>query len=345
MSWDEEFSCEPRADPAAPDATFVLVMIGTLRVAVAQIAPVLLDREGTLAKVVARVDEAAARGCALVAFGEALVPGYPVWLERTDAARFEAADQKELHARYLEQAVDLDAGHLDGVADAARRGRITVVLGVVERAADRGGHSAFCTALVVGPEGRIRVRHRKLVPTHEERLTWAAGDGHGLCVVGLGAFRLGVLNCWENWMPLARAALQAQGEDLHVGLWPGRVRNTVDVARFAAREGRSYVLAASGVLRGADVPADAPSRERFVQGRDEVILDGGSAIAGPDGGWIVSPVGGGRETLLVAELSYARLLGERQSFDPAGHYARPDVLRLAVDRRRLRAAEIEDGAT
>ena len=304
-----------------------------LRVALAQIAPVFLDREATLAKVVLRVREAAARGCRLVAFGEALVPGYPVWIERTDGARFEAKDQKELHARYLEQAVQPEAGHLDAVCGAAREGSIAVVLGTIERAADRGGKSVYCTCFYIAPDGSIASAHRKLMPTHEERLSWAQGDGAGLVVHPLAPFTVGALNCWENWMPLARAALYAQGEDLHVALWPGGEHNTRDLTRFIAREGRSFVLSVSGLLRPDDIPDDVPHRARILAFGEEFLLNGGSAVAGPDGEFLVEPVVG-REELIVTELDHRRVLEERHSFDPSGHYARPDVLRLVLDRRR-----------
>ena len=305
----------------------------TLRVALAQIAPVLLDREATLAKVVARIDEAAKCGCGLVTFGEALVPGYPVWLSRAGGARFDAPDQKQIHALYLDQSVQPEAGHLDEVCAAARRGGVAVVLGIVERAADRGGHSLYCSRVYIGADGGLGSVHRKLMPTYEERLVWGSGDGAGLVVHQLGAFTVGGLNCWENWLPLARAALHAQGEDLHVAGWPGAAVNTADITRFLAREGRSYVLSVSGLLRAADVPADVPHRDRIVATEDEVLCDGGSAAAAPDGSWVVEPVVG-REELIVIDLDHARVREERQNFDYSGHYGRPDVLRLEVDRRR-----------
>ena len=305
---------------------------GTLRVAIAQIAPVLLSREETLAKVNARVLEAAASGAGLVAFGEALVPGYPAWIERTDGARFDARDQKELFAMYADQAVQVEAGHLDELRSLARSKSVAVVLGVIERPSDRGGKSLYCTSVFIDAAGEVRSTHRKLVPTYEERLAWAPGDGHGLRVHRVGPFTVGALNCWENWMPLARAALYAAGEDLHVSHWPGGAHNT-EIARFTAREGRSYHLAASNVLRAEDVPADFPSRERFVGEAGELLYDGGSCIVGPDGRYVVEPLVG-REGLLTAELRLERVFEERQNFDPSGHYARPDVLSLRVDRSR-----------
>jgi len=313
-----------------------------VKVAIAQIAPVFLDRAATLTKVVERVREAAGQDAALVAFGETLVPAYPAWISRTDGARFESDEQKALHARYLDQAVVPERGDLDAVCDAAREGGVAVILGVAERAADRGGHSLYCSRVFIDTDGRIASVHRKLMPTYEERLAWGVGDGAGLVTHRVGPFTVGALNCWENWMPLARAALYAAGEDLHVMLWPGDRRLTEDITRFVARESRSFVVSASAIIREQDVPADVPMRDRIAPPGD-VLYDGGSAIAGPDGRWIVEPVVG-EERLIVADLDHAHVQRERQSFDPVGHYARPDVLRLEVDRRRQTAATWLDDA-
>jgi nitrilase len=175
------------------------------------------------------------------------------------------------------------------------------------------------------------------MPTYEERLSWGIGDGAGLVTHRVGPFTLGALNCWENWMPLARAALYGLGMDLHVMLWPGSLGLTRDITRFAAREGRTFVLSASNLVRDSDIPRSVPHRDRFCRDA-ELLYDGGSCIAGPDGSWIVEPVTG-REDLVIADLDPARVAGERQNFDPAGHYARPDVLRLIVDRRRHTGVE------
>ncbi|MGO4666142.1 carbon-nitrogen hydrolase family protein [Bosea sp. 2RAB26] len=314
-----------------------------LTVGLAQIAPVWLDRDATLRKVADWIARAAAAGCGFVAFGEALVPGYPFWIEHTDGARFESSLQKEIHAHYLDQAVQIEAGHLAAVCAAAQRGGIAVMLGIIERPADRGGHSVYCSRVHIGADGMIASVHRKLMPTYEERLSWAPGDGHGLQVHRVGAFTVGGLNCFENWMPLSRAALYAQGENLHVALWPGNLRNTVDTTCFLAREGRSYVLAVSGLMRKQDVPAGSPAAA-MLETCPEILADGGSGIAGPDGKWVIEPVTG-REELLVATLDHREVRRERQNFDQAGHYARPDVTRLVVNRTRQGVASFRDEGT
>ena len=312
----------------------------TLRVSIAQIAPVLLDRGATVAKAAQWVHRAADEGATLVCFGETLIPAYPVWLDRLDGARFNDDRNKALHARYLDQGVDVDAGHLDPLTQAAAERGIHVVVGVYETPRDRGGHTGFCTRVVIDDAGRVASTHRKLMPTYEERLAWGIGDGAGLVTHPVGPFTMGALNCWENWIPLARAALYAAGEDLHVALWPGATRITKDITRFIAMEGRSYVISAGVLIREGDIPADMPARDELCEA-GETLYDGGSCIAAPDGSWIVEPTVG-EETLITADLDRAMVLRERQNFDPAGHYSRPEVLRLTVDRRRQSAAEFID---
>ncbi|MEP5763277.1 MAG: carbon-nitrogen hydrolase family protein [Halieaceae bacterium] len=312
-----------------------------LTVALAQLAPVWLDRAATLEKILAAIDQAAAEHAQLVCFGESLLPGYPFWLERTDGAVFESPQQKELHAFYLAQAVSIEEGHLQPVCQRAAQHGITVILGTAERAGDRGGHSIYCSLVYIDAEGEILHVHRKLMPTYEERLTWSPGDGHGLRTHPLGAFTVGALNCWENWMPLPRAALYAQGEDLHVAIWPGAERNTHDITRFMAKEGRSFVISVSGLMRPSDVPMTMPQRDEILLGAEDFLADGGSCIAGPGGEWVLEPQTE-REGVFIATLDQQRVLEERQNFDPAGHYSRPDVTRLEVNRERQRTVHFSD---
>lgn len=310
-----------------------------MKIALAQIAPVFLDRVATTDKIVRWIANAAEVGAAMVAFGETLLPGYPFWPCRTDGARFNADDQKAWYSLYVEQAVDLARGHLDPIRDAAKRHRVTVIAGVLERARDRGS-TVFCSRVFIDAEGEVLSVHRKLIPTYEERLVWGMGDGAGLRVHRVGEFHVGALNCWENWMPLARAALYAAGEDVHVMLWPGSQRLTRDITRFVALESRGYVFSVGGLLRESDLPAWLPDRERLAS-KGETLYDGGTCVAGPDGSWIVEPAIGA-ERLILADLDPAMIRRERQNFDPAGHYARPDVFTLEVNRKRQTTAEWSD---
>ena len=312
-----------------------------MRVALAQIAPAWLQREATLDKIIARLEEAAGQGAQLAAFGEALLPGYPFWPELTDGARFDSAEQKEVFAHYAGQAVDIGGGQLDPLCRKAAELGVAVYLGTIERTAERGGFSLYATLVFIDADGRVGSAHRKLMPTYEERLVWSPGDGHGLRVHELGEFRVGGLNCWENWMPLPRAALYGQGENLHVAVWPGSRRNTEDITRFIARESRSFVVSVSGLMHRDWIPASMPQAERIRAEASGWMADGGSCVAGPDGEWLLEPQIE-KEGVWCVDLDIAAVARERQNFDPAGHYSRPDVTRLKVSRKRQKTVRFED---
>lgn len=312
-----------------------------LTVALAQIAPVWLNKQATLEKVMAAVQEASEQGAQLVTFGETLLPGYPFWLERTGGAEFNSARQKDMQRHYLQQAVTIVDGDLAPLCKLAAQCGISVILGTAERAADRGGHSIYCSLVYIDSHGAIRHVHRKLMPTYEERLTWSPGDGHGLQTQRLGAFTVGALNCWENWMPLARAALYGQGEDLHVAIWPGGYHNTHDITRFIAKEGRSYVVSVSALMRPCDVPEGTPMRDLMLDGAPAFMANGGSCVAAPDGSWVLEPQTE-VEKVFIATLDHAKVLEERHNFDPVGHYSRPDVTHLRINRTRQSTVSFDD---
>lgn len=307
----------------------------------AQIAPVWLNKHKTIEKVKDYIEKASREQCELLVFGEAFVPGYPFWISLTDGAKFDAPIQKEIHAHYVNNAVQIEAGDLDDICLLSKQFKMAIYLGVIERAKDRGGHSIYCSLVYIDPNGEIKSVHRKLQPTYEERLTWSPGDGNGLRVHGLKQFTVGGLNCWENWMPLSRTALYAMGEDLHIAVWPGADYNTKDITRFIARESRSYVVSVSSLMRIEDFPENTPHLDEILKNAPAMLVNGGSCIAGPDGEWIVPPIIE-KEGLFVSTIDFDRVLQERQNFDPVGHYSRPDVTKLTINRERQSILDIED---
>lgn len=312
-----------------------------LRVGMAQISPVWLDKKKTIAKIIFQINEAADKECELLVFGEGLLPGYPFWLGLTRATEFDSKMQKEMHAHYVRNAIQIEAGELDDITRICRDRKISVYLGLIERPLNRGGHSLYCSLVYIDSNGEIRSVHRKLQPTYDERLTWSPGDGNGLQVHPLKKFKVGGLNCWENWMPLPRTALYGLGEDLHIAVWPGSDHNTRDITRFIARESRSFVISVSSLMNKNDFPDDTPYLDEILQDCPDVLANGGSCIAGPDGEWIIEPQIG-KEGLIIQDIDFNRVLEERQNFDVVGHYSRPDVTRLIVNRERQSILDIED---
>lgn len=312
-----------------------------LKVALAQIAPVWLNKAQTLVKIESQIIKAARNNADLIVFGEGLLPGYPFWLALTEGASWNTKVNKELHSHYLQNAVTLESGDLHSICSLAKKFSMAIYLGIIERPLDRGGHSLYASLVYIDELGEIRSVHRKLQPTYDERLTWSPGDGNGLRTHRLKQFTLGGLNCWENWMPLPRASLYAQGEDLHVAVWPGSDHNTREITRFIARESRSFVISVSALMKIEDFPSGTPHLEKIFEKSPKILANGGSCIAGPDGEWILKPVLN-KEGNIYQILDFNRVLEERQNFDPVGHYSRPDVTKLIVNRERQSTIGFEE---
>ena len=312
-----------------------------LKIAMAQIAPVWLDKQATLNKVKKAIIDASQQNVELIVFGEGLIPGYPFWLALTGGAEWNKKINKELHAHYLSNAITIEAGDLKSVCQLAKVHKMAIYLGIIEKPQDRGGHSVYASLVYINQSGEIKSVHRKLQPTHDERLTWSPGDGHGLQVHPLKKFTVGGLNCWENWMPLPRTALYGLGENLHIAVWPGSDHNTKDITRFIARESRSFVISVSCLMTKSDFPSDIPHYEKIIKDAPKVLANGGSCIASPDGEWLVAPIVN-KEGLIIETLDFNRVLEERQNFDCVGHYSRPDVTKLHVNRERQSTVSYED---
>ncbi|MEP6901852.1 MAG: carbon-nitrogen hydrolase family protein [Actinomycetota bacterium] len=312
----------------------------TLKIGLAQFAPVWMNREKTLEKALIYAEDAANQDCEFVVLGgEACVGGYPYWLELTDGARFNSPVQKEFFAEYSNQAVVIKRGDLRAACDLARTRKIAIYLGIVEKPAERG-ESLYAALVFIDRSGEIKSVQRKLVPTYEERLVWANGDGHGLRVHPLNAFTVGGLNCWENWNPLARAALYGQGEDFHISVFPGSIHN-VDITKFIAKESRSFAASVCCVMRKEDFPSETIHLDKILETAPDILSNGGTCLAAPDGEWLIEPLGT-EEKLVIAEINHQRVREERQNLDVAGHYSRPDVLQLKVNRERQKIVIIDE---
>ena len=301
-------------------------MDAPVKVACVQAEPVILDREATIDKLTRLAAEAAGEGASLLVFPEAFIPVYPssTWAKALAGWGDERA--KEAFARLAEQSVAVPGEAADRIGQAARENEVWIVTGVTEVDPERPG-TLYNTLLYHAPDGRLALHHRKLVPTNHERLVWGQGDGGGLRAIPTEIGRIGGLICWENYMPLARFALYESGVEIYIASTADDSDAWQATLVHIARESRAFVIAPSHFQRASSYPDDFPLRDEL-EGLD-VIGRGGSAILAPGAEYLAGPLYD-EEGILYAELDPAVLRAERQRFDPAGHYHRPDVLRLKV---------------
>lgn len=295
-------------------------------VAAVQAAPIYLNLERSLARALELIAEAAKRRAQLVVFPESWLPGYPAWLDICrDVALWDHLPTKRLYAQLLENSVTIPSRTTEALADAARRHNLTLVMGVHERVSQGAGRGTlYNSMLTFGPTGELLNVHRKLVPTFNERLIWGQGDGRGLRTVETPVGRVGGLICWEHWMPFARQTLHIAGEDIHIGLWPS-VKEMYQIAsRHYAFEGRCFVVAAGGIMRRSDLPSEFEFGENVPGDDSEFILNGGSAVIGPDGQYVAGPAFGS-EVIILARINLERIREESMTLDVTGHFNRPDL--------------------
>ncbi|MEA2550692.1 MAG: nitrilase [Actinomycetota bacterium] len=302
----------------------------TYTAAVIQRPPVLLDRGASMAKVLEGVEEAASSGARLVVFPETYLPGYPEYIWRLRPGD-DYDISREIHGKLIAGSVDIGAGDLRPIQDAARRSGTTVSIGVHERDGSFSRGTLYNTVVLIDAEGAIRNRHRKLVPTNPERMVWAPGDAAGLRVTDTPLGRIGGLICWENYMPLARFALYAQGIDVWVAPTWDEGDAWIASMRHIAQEGRCWVIGAGCAIRASDVPADFPRRDELYPDPDEWLNPGDSVIVSPSGEIVAGPL---REAygILTAEIDPVAARTAHYTLDVAGHYNRPDIFSLRVDR-------------
>jgi nitrilase len=302
----------------------------TVRVACVQAEPVVLDRERTLDRLAALTAEAKQGGAGLVVFPETFIPAYPSSAWARFLAGWADPRAKGAFAMLARESVEVPGPAADRLGEIAREHEVWLVTGVNERDPANPG-TLYNALLYHGPDGKLAVHHRKLVPTNHERLIWGQGDGGGLRALQTQIGRIGGLICWENYMPLARFSLYESGVEIYIASTADDGDAWQSTLVHIARESRAFVVAPAHFQRAGSYPDDFPLRDELA-GLD-VIGRGGSAILAPDGSYLAGPLYD-EEGILYADLDPQRLDEERQRFDPAGHYHRPDVLELKVTPRK-----------
>ena len=309
------------------------------KIAVVQTPPVFLDRERTIEKAVTLVEEVAAEGVDLVVFPETFIPGYPIWMWRLRPGA-DMSLTNELYGRLFENAVDLETDDLAPLRSAAEKHSITIVCGMNERDGVVSRGTLYNTVVVIGSDGSIVNRHRKLMPTNPERMVHGFGDASGLRVIDTPAGRIGTLLCWENYMPLARYALYAQGVEIYIAPTYDSGDAWIGTLQHIAREGRCWVVGSGFVMRASDIPDDFPEKAELFPDPDTWVNPGDSLVIGPDGKTAEGPM---RQEVgvLFAEIDTKAVGVARRSLDVAGHYSRPDIFELRVNREQQKPIAFE----
>lgn len=309
------------------------------KLAIIQKPPVFLDKQKTIQNAVALIEEAANEGAELVIFPEAFIPGYPVWIWRLrPGGDWGLTD--EIHALLLENAVNLGTKDLEPIYKAAKNNQVTVVCGIDERDNQLSQATLYNTTIVIGPDGQLLNRHRKLMPTNPERMVWGFGDASGLKVVETPCGRIGTLICWENYMPLARYALYAQGIEIYIAPTYDSGDGWIGTLQHIAREGCCWVVGSGNAIKASDIPEDFPGKAQLYPDPDEWVNPGDSIVIAPGGEIITGPMRN-EQAILYAEVDKERVGIARRSLDVVGHYARPDIFKLHIDRQPQSPVEFD----
>ena len=299
------------------------------KLAIVQKAPVFLDKQKTIDLAVATIEEAAANGAELVVFTEAFIPGYPTWIWRLRPGG-DWNLSEELHERLLNNAVVMESEDLDPLYNAAKKHNVTIVCGIEERDSKLSQSTIYNTVVVIGSDGTLLNKHRKLMPTNPERMVWGFGDASGLKVVDTPSGRVGTLLCWENYMPLARYALYSQGVEIYIAPTYDSGDGWIGTLQHVAREGCCWVVGCGNLMKGSDIPEDFPDKEILYPDADEWVNPGDSIVIAPGGEIVAGPM---REEagILYCEVDKEKVGIAKRALDVTGHYSRPDIFQLHVN--------------
>ena len=310
------------------------------QLAIVQTAPVFLDKTKTIELAVSKIEEAARNGAELIVFTEAFIPGYPAWIWRLrPGGDWNLSEQ--LHQRLLNNAVDMESGDLKPLYEAAKKHRITIVCGIEERDSNLSRSTLYNSVVVIGPEGALMNKHRKLMPTNPERMVWGFGDASGLKVTDTSAGRIGTLLCWENYMPLARYALYSQGVELYIAPTYDSGDDWIGSLQHIAREGGCWVIGCGNLMKGSDIPDDFPEKDGLYPEADEWVNPGDSVVIAPGGRIVAGPLRC-EEGLLFCEIDLQKAGIAKRALDVTGHYSRPDIFRLHINAKPQSPVVFED---
>jgi len=306
-----------------------------VNIGIVQSAPVYLDIKKSLEKVEALLTEASTKGAELVCFGESWFTGYPAWIDYCDEyAKWDFKPTKEIFAKTYANSLDVTGPEVAQIGKWAKELGLVVVMGINEKVTSGPGNGTIYNSLLTWNErGELANHHRKLMPTHTERLLYGQGDGAGLKAVDTAVGRVGGLICWEHWMPLTRQTMHNSGEHIHIAVWP-KVHEMLQIAtRSYAFEGRCFAVGVGQIMRVKDIPTELTLPDALKDKPEQMLLNGGSCIVGPDGQYVMEPLWG-QEGVFTAEVDLNRCYEEKMSLDVTGHYQRNDVFQLDVNHRR-----------
>jgi len=299
------------------------------KLAIVQKPPVFLDKQKTIDVAVNTVEEAAANGAELIVFTEAFIPGYPTWVWRLKPGG-DWNLSEALHERLLNNAVVMESNDLDPLYQVAKKNNITIVCGIEERDSHLSQSTLYNTVIVIGPDGSLLNKHRKLMPTNPERMVWGFGDATGLKVVDTPSGRVGTLLCWENFMPLARYALYSQGVEIYIAPTYDSGEAWIGTLQHVAREGCCWVIGCGNLMKGSDIPNDFADKDKLYPDEDEWINPGDSVVIAPGGEIVAGPMN--KEAgILYCEVDKDKVGISKRAFDVTGHYSRPDIFQLHVN--------------